>query len=63
MDAYDIAEKIKKYWGVVHPKYSGELNKPKVKVKVIVHTADGYREVVGVYIKDDTSIELKLDGE
>jgi len=29
---------------------------------VVVNTAEGYREVVGVYIKDDM-IELKLDEE
>jgi hypothetical protein len=27
MDAYDISDKIKKYWCAVVPKNSGELNK------------------------------------
>lgn len=62
MDAYDIAEKIKKYWAALYPKNSGELPKPRTKVKVLVHTDDGYREVVGVYINDNR-IELKLDVE
>lgn len=62
MDAYDISDKIKKYWCAVVPKNSGEIAKVKTKVKVVVSTPEGYREVVGVYIKDDM-IELKLDEE
>jgi hypothetical protein len=62
MDAYDISDKIKKYWCAVVPKNSGEINKSKNKVRVVVNTADGYREVVGVFINDDM-IELKLDEE
>lgn len=62
MDAYDISDKIKKYWCAVVPKNSGELNKTNKQVKVIVNTTEGYREVVGVYIKDDM-IELKLHEE
>ena len=62
MDAYDISDKIKKYWCAVVPKNSGEITKSKRKVKVVVNTGEGYREVVGVYIKDDM-IELELDNE
>jgi hypothetical protein len=62
MDAYDISDKIKKYWCAVVPKNSGELTKLKNKVVVVVNTPDGYREVVGVFINDD-KIELKLDEE
>jgi hypothetical protein len=60
MDAYDISDKIKKYWCAVVPKNSGELHKPKTEVKVIVNTEYGYREVVGVYINDG-KIELILE--
>ena len=62
MDAYDISDKIKKYWCAVVPKNSGELSKSSRKVKVVINTAEGYREVVGVHITDDM-IELELDKE
>ena len=62
MDAYDIADKIKKYWGVIVPKNSGELNKSNKKVTVVINTPDGYREVIGVHITDN-KIELELDKE
>jgi hypothetical protein len=62
MDAYDIADKIKKYWCAVVPKNSGELNKSNKKVRVVINTPDGYREVVGVHITDNM-IELELDKE
>ena len=62
MDAYDISEKIKKYWCAVVPKNSGEIQKSKQKVRVVVSTPEGYREVVGVHITDDM-IELDLDKE
>ena len=62
MDAYDISDKIKKYWCAVVPKNSGEITKINKKVRVVVNTAEGYREVVGVYIKDDM-LELTLDKE
>ena len=63
MDAYDISEKIKKYWCALVPKASGELNKPKNKIRVVVNTPEGYREVVGVYIAGENLIKLELDGE
>ena len=62
MDAYDLAEKIKKYWAAIYPKNSGEINKPLKRVKVIVNTLEGYREVVGIHITGDM-IELELDKE
>jgi hypothetical protein len=62
MDAYDISDKIKKYWCAVVPKNSGELNKSNKKVRVVINTPNGYREVVGVHITDNM-IELELDKE
>ena len=62
MDAYDVANKIQKYWCAVVPKNSGEIMKSKNKVRVVVNTSEGYREVVGVHIQDDM-IELELDKE
>ena len=62
MDAYDISDKIKKYWCAVYPKNSGEITKAKSKVKVVISTPEGYREVVGVHIQDGM-IELELDKE
>lgn len=62
MDAYDISEKMKKYWMALYPKDSGSISKSKKQIKVVVNTAEGYREVVGVHIQDDV-IELELDKE
>lgn len=62
MDAYDISDKIKKYWCALYPKNSGEIHKTLKKVRVIVNTPDGHREVVGVHIHEDM-IELELDKE
>lgn len=62
MDAYDIFQKINKYWAALYPKNSGNIDKPKQKIKVIVLTDDGYREVVGVKINGNM-IELELDNE
>ncbi len=62
IDAYEISDKIKKYWCALYPKNSGEINKTKKFVKVVVMTNEGYREVVGVHIQDDF-IQLELDKE
>jgi hypothetical protein len=62
LDAYEISDKIKKYWCALYPKNSGEINKTKKQVKVVVMTDEGYREVVGVHIQDDF-IQLELDKE
>ena len=62
MDAYEISEKIKKYWCALYPKNSGEINKTKMKVRVVINTPEGYREIVGVHIQGDM-IELELDKE
>ncbi len=62
LDAYEISDKIKKYWCALYPKNSGEINKAKKFIKVVVMTNEGYREVVGVHIQDDF-IQLELDKE
>ena len=62
MDAYDIAGKIQKYWAALFPKDSGTGKLSNNKIKVIVDTEYGFREVVGVRITDD-KIELILDKE
>jgi hypothetical protein len=62
MDAYDISDKIKKYWCAIYPKDSGVLAKTKKKVVVMVNTEYGHREVVGVEIIDD-KIVLNLEQE
>lgn len=62
MDAYDISDKIKKYWCELFPKNSGLGKLSKATIKVVINTEYGYREVVGVYIKDGR-IELVLDKE
>lgn len=63
MDAYDISEKIKKYWCALVPKASGEISKPKNKIKVVISTPEGFREVVGVRIEGENLIKLVLDEE
>ena len=62
LDAYEISDKIKKYWCALYPKNSGEINKTKKVIRVVVNTTEGYREVIGVHINDDM-IELELDKE
>ena len=62
MDAYEISDKLKKYWAALYPKESGSGKLLRAKIKVVVNTEYGYREVVGVYIKDEM-IELVLDKE
>jgi hypothetical protein len=62
LDAYEISDKIKKYWCALYPKNSGELLKTKTRVMVVVNTSEGLREVVGVHIVDD-KIQLELDNE
>ena len=61
MDAYDIAEKIKSSWSAIVPKNSGEITKSNKKVRVVINTPDGYREVIGVHILQENMIELELD--
>jgi hypothetical protein len=62
MDAWDIFQKIQKCWVELVPKNSGDIIKDKQKIKVIVLTDDGYREVVNVRINGNM-IELELDNE
>ena len=60
MDAYDISEKIKKYWMALIPKNSGEITKSKNRIKVVVKTPNGFRNVARVSINGD-AIELELE--
>jgi hypothetical protein len=60
IDAYEIADKIKKYWCALYPKNSGEISKKDKHVKVVVITDRGCQEVVGVHITDDF-IQLELE--
>jgi hypothetical protein len=63
MDAYDVADKIKKYWAALYPKNSGELSKANAKIRVCVYDPEeGFKDVVGVRIYDDF-IELRLEEE
>lgn len=62
MDAYDIFQKIQKYWMALVPKNSGDITKGRHRIKVVVMTSEGYREVRGVIINDE-KIELVLDNE
>jgi hypothetical protein len=62
MDAYDISHKILKYWMALVPKNSGEINKSKNEIKVVIMTPEGYREVRSVRITED-KIELIMDNE
>jgi hypothetical protein len=63
MDARDLSEKLLKYWAAIYPKHSGEMPKGYTKIKVLVYTDEGYREVRVVTIKDETTLELHLDKE
>lgn len=62
MDAYEIGAKISKYWAALYPKNSGDIVKSKAKIRVVINTTEGYREVIGVHIRDNV-IELELDKE
>lgn len=62
MDAYDIANKIQKYWMALFPKNSGEITKARDPIKVCVMTEYGLREVKAVKIQEDF-IQLVLDEE
>ena len=62
MDAYEIFNKVQKYWAALYPKHSGELPKSKQKIRVMVNTPEGLREVTGVYIVGE-HIQLELDQE
>ena len=62
MDAYDIGNKISKYWAALFPKDTCSITKSKVPIEVVVNTPEGKRHVVGVHIVED-HIELELDKE
>jgi hypothetical protein len=36
LDAYEISDKIKKYWCALYPKNSGELSKQKNLLKLLL---------------------------
>jgi hypothetical protein len=60
MDAYDVAEKIKKYWCALYSHNSGEIIKPTQPVKVRVKVDGEYRTVTHVSITQDF-IELEIE--
>lgn len=47
MDAYDLTEMLKTLWQQNVEKSSGVINKAKAKVGVVVHTDEGFRNVIG----------------
>jgi hypothetical protein len=64
MDAYDLADSLKSMWAQHFDKASGSLPKPENKIRVVVNTDDGLREVVGLHWNRETNnIELVLDNE
>ena len=62
LDAYEISDKIKKYWCALYPKNSGQIDKIHTRIKVTVNTPEGLREVVGVHIVEN-NIQLELDND
>lgn len=46
MDAYDLTEILKTLWQQNVEKSSGVINKEKGKIGVVVHTDEGFRNVV-----------------
>lgn len=62
MDAYDLGHKISKYWAALFPKDTANMTKSKVPIRVMVHTSEGMRQVVGVHIVENY-IQLELDEE
>jgi hypothetical protein len=64
MDAYDLIEVLKIIWQQNVNKSSGTINKSKCKIGVLVHTDEGFRNVVGaVWDPQLKKILLKLDDE
>lgn len=64
MDAYDIADLIKKLWAEHIPKDSGVISKSKYRMPVVVWTEEGYRQVVGItYNSKLNLIQLEMDSE
>lgn len=64
MDAYDLIELLKKIWQQNVDKSSGEIDKLNKNIGVIVHSDDGFRNVVNA--KWDPSLNkiiLILDNE
>jgi hypothetical protein len=64
MDAYDIYQRIKTLWSVNCDKQSGVLTHNFKEMKVLVHTEDGYREIVDMrYDEELKAIVLIKDKE
>lgn len=64
MDAYDIYQRIKCLWSVNCEKQSGILQHDPVKMPVLIHTEDGYREIVNMkYDEELKAIILIKDVE
>lgn len=62
MDAYDIGQKVSKYWAALFPKDTANMTKSKVPIRVMVNTPEGMRQVIGVHIVENY-IQLELDKE
>ena len=64
MDAWDLAEWLKKLWQEHVDKNSGSIDKSRSKIGVVVHTDEGYRNVIGFRWSNELNkIELILDQE
>jgi hypothetical protein len=64
MDAYDIYQRIKTLWSVNCDKQSGVLTHNFKEMKVLVHTEDGYREILDMrYDEELKAIVLIKDKE
>jgi hypothetical protein len=64
MDAYDIYQRIKTLWSVNCDKQSGVLTHNFKEMKILVHTEDGYREIVDMrYDEELKAIVLIKDKE
>lgn len=64
MDAYDLIEMLKTVWQHNVDKSSGTIDKSGKKIGCIVHTEDGFRNVIGVrWDPQLKKILLVLDNE
>jgi hypothetical protein len=63
MDAYDIYQRIKTLWSVNCDKQSGVLTHDFKKMKVLVYTQDGYREIVNVRYDENLKAILLIKDE
>lgn len=64
MDAYDIYQRVKYLWTVHCDKQSGVLTHNYKEMRVLVHTDDGFREIVNMrYDEELKAIVLIKDNE